>query len=329
MSTIGIFGLLCGSAVMITLFLAAYFLFVKSKEASRFLLTGFIFLAIALRIGKSVFFFLLRDMAPFGLALGFLGLASIGPLVWLHAREQFRFQKSILIHFIVPVVGAVTCFVISPSPHEGTIYKAATVILMGYLIAAWLRLSKESYASDSLKSWNRNVMITMTGIWGSFVYQHLAGTMMDYAIGSLIASGFIYWIFFKAFGTELSIGRANTVTLPKEILEKVRAAFEQREVYKQQGLTLNDFSSEMEIPPYLVTKSVKKLYNRSFPETLNYFRVEAVKTMLLDDRYQHLKIESLAYEVGFSSPSSFYASFKKIAGSNPKDYQKSPELKSA
>ena len=83
------------------------------------------------------------------------------------------------------------------------------------------------------------------------------------------------------------------------------------------------------MPSYLVTRSVKLLYDRSFPETLNHFRVEEVKQMLLDPKKEHLKIESLAYDVGFASPSAFYAAFKKCTGQTPTAYQKEAQLLSA
>ena len=149
---------------------------------------------------------------------------------------------------------------------------------------------------------------------------------MMYAYGSVIASVFIFWIFFRSFNSQLQFSVPSIQTLPDEVIEKVRNALAERHLYRQQNLTLADFSAEVEIPQYLVTRCVKHLYQRSFPETLNYFRVEELKTLLASQHYQHLKIESLAYEVGFSSPSSFYAAFKKLTGVNPKDYQKPPGL---
>ena len=94
-------------------------------------------------------------------------------------------------------------------------------------------------------------------------------------------------------------------------------------------MNLQQFSLQMDIPSYLVTRSVKQLYDRTFPQTLNHLRVEEVKQMLLDPKKEHLKIESLAYDVGFASPSAFYAAFKKCTGQTPTAYQKEASLLSA
>ena len=94
-------------------------------------------------------------------------------------------------------------------------------------------------------------------------------------------------------------------------------------------MNLQQFSTDYDIPSYLVTRSVKELYGKSFPETLNHFRIEKIKEMLLDPKKEHLKIESLAYEVGYTSPSAFYAAFKKSTGQTPTAYQKKARRLSA
>lgn len=167
-----------------------------------------------------------------------------------------------------------------------------------------------------------------TGIWLALVYQHVSNSMMDYAFGSIIASIFLYWIFYQSFVSAV-FTRGISIELPDQILDQVKSAFESKKLFREHGINLQSFSSQLSIPPYLVTRSVKHLYNRTFPEALNYFRVEEIKQMLLDPKKEHLKIESLAYDVGFTSPSAFYASFKKITGKTPTAYQKDSSLMSA
>ena len=324
MNTMGLFGVLSGSAVALAFFLSSFFLLVKRKEDPRHLWLGLVLIAIGLRVGKSIIYFLANDIAPVGLALGFFGLASIGPLMWLLVKDNTRFKTQHLWHFILPLAGAVTCYMVTPSQWERLIYIGGTIVLFGYLVFAWIK----SYRGDNPSNWNQKVLIMATGIWIALVYQHATSTMMDYAIGAIIASVFLYWIFYQSFKSSV-FTKGLSVNLSDHTLTQVKNAFETERVFREQGLSLQRFSSQLDIPSYLVTRSVKQLYDRSFPEVLNYFRVEEVKQMLLDPTKEHLKIESLAYEVGFTSPSAFYASFKKVTGQTPTEYQKAAALMSA
>lgn len=326
MNTIGIFGVLAGSAVGLALFLSSFFLGIKRHENTQNIWLGLILLAIALRVGKSIFYFLLNDMAPFGLALGFMGLASIGPLTWLMLRQESSINVRNFWHFVIPIVGGIGCFLVSPSPWETIFYQSATAILLVYLLWTFIRFRKTP--AGPTKSWNQNVLIMVFGVWVALLYQHLSDTMMDYAIGAVIAAIFIYWIFFQSFKTGV-FPKGITVNLPDQTIREVQGALENQLLFKRQGMNLQQFSTELDIPSYLVTRSVKELYGRTFPETLNHFRIEEVKKMLQDPKKEHLKIEALAYEVGFASPSAFYAAFKKYTGQTPTAYQKEVNLLSA
>lgn len=176
--------------------------------------------------------------------------------------------------------------------------------------------------------WERKVLIMTSGVWISLVYQHATATMMDYAFGAVIASIFLYWIFYQSFKSQV-FKKTLSIALSEQTLTQIKVAIEDQKMYREQGMNLQRFSNQLNIPPYLVTKGVKELYNRTFPEALNYLRIEEIKQMLLDPKKEHLKIESLAYDVGFSSPSAFYASFKKVTGQTPTSYQKEADLMSA
>ena len=283
-------------------------------------------LAIALRIGKSLFYFLMNDMAPVGLAFGFFGLASIGPLLWLFTNNSHGSLWKNAWHFMIAFFGAIACYIVSPSPLETYLYQFATAVLMVYLIFSTVRLFEAERGAN--KGWTIKVLIMVVGVWIAFVYQHLSNSMMDYARGAIIASIFLYWIFFQSFKTGV-IPKGISITPPDQMIGKVRDALEHQSLFKEQGMTLQRFAAQLDVPPYLVTRIVKQLYDRSFPETLNHFRVEAVKQMLLDPNMEHFKIESLAYEVGFTSPSAFYTAFKKCTGQTPTAYQRESALLSA
>ena len=83
------------------------------------------------------------------------------------------------------------------------------------------------------------------------------------------------------------------------------------------------------MPAYQITKAVKVLYNKTFPEALSYYRVEAFKARIAKADHQQLTIEYLAESSGFKTSSSFYNAFKKETGLTPTAYMERLQLKSA
>jgi AraC-like DNA-binding protein len=322
MQSIGLLGIFCGIGVAMGLFLTTYFLFIQEKKKQVAKLLGLIFIAVSLRIAKSIWFFILIDVAPIGLAMGFLGLSSFGPLLFTYINS-FRapISKKVLLHAILPIIFTILCFFL----HLGWVtvfYKSATALAGIYLISAWYMHAKTSYNRPQLAQWNLSVLIGLSIIWASFVYQHLGNHMIEYAIGAAIASIPIYYLLIIAMRQTKLWVQAPPKIVPDEINLNLQKLIEQEKTFLQPQLSLNSFAEAIGYPAYQVSKAVNILYGKSFPETINSLRIEEVKKRLLDPANSRLKIEALAYDVGFNSPSAFYAAFKKETGMTPKAYQR-------
>ena len=321
-TSIILLGIFSGIAVATSFYLASYFLFVRKKDPYKNNLLGFLFIAIGLRIAKSIAYFIFIDVISVGLALGFLGLSSIGPLAYLYIRSFGKGRaasKMDALHFIIPFVGTVACLL----THLGYIvqfYRSVTALLFVYLIIAFVKHSKTDYEVDGVKQWNLQVLLGVGVIGLSFVTQHLTEDVLKYALGTGIASLVIYYLFVYALKSQMVFSRSSSKKLPTNILEKVKNAFEHDKIYLEQTLTLSEFSKNQGVPTYLVSEAIKKLYNKRFPEAINYFRIEEIKKILLNNR--NAKIEVLAYEVGFNTPSTFYAAFKRETNMSPREFQK-------
>lgn len=321
-TSIILLGIFSGIAVATNFYLASYFLFVRKKDPYKNNLLGFLFIAIGLRIAKSIAYFIFIDVISVGLALGYLGLSSIGPLVYLYIRsfeKGKRGTKKDILHFIIPFIGTIACLL----THLGNIvqfYRSVTALLFVYLIIAFVRHSKMDYEVDGIKQWNLQVLLGVGVIGLSFVSQHLTPDVLKYALGTGIASLVIYYLFVYALKSQMVFSKSSSKKLSKNILEKVKNAFEHDKIYLKQTLTLSEFSKNQGIPAYLVSEAIKKLYNKRFPEAINYFRIEEIKKILLNNK--NAKIEVLAYEVGFNTPSNFYAAFKRETNMSPREFQK-------
>lgn len=79
----------------------------------------------------------------------------------------------------------------------------------------------------------------------------------------------------------------------------------------QMALSINDLS-------YLINEG----YGVNFFGLVNGLRVDEAKRLLLSPRHRHLSILGVAYEVGFSSKTTFYTAFKKYTGQTPSAFVK-------
>lgn len=331
MITEGFLGIFAGIAVATGLFLAYYFIAVKSKPKVENTLVGLLFIAIALRVGKSIAFFIFYDMVASGLALGFLGLASMGPLLLLYVRKSIADSSQLTLRdyssFGIPVIGTIYCFAVAPSYNVTLAYQLGTVYSLLFIIASWKTYSKNSYSNESLEKWTNRLLITVSVICVAYIYQHIVDTMFSYAVGAGFAGLALYYIFGVALTSPVVFNKALRPVTDNKSINRVKKGLEIDQLYLESGITLNQFSEKVDVPTYLVSQTVKELYDKSFPEIINYLRVEEIKNKLLEN--SNLKIEALAYEVGFNTPSAFYAAFKKYTGVSPKAYLQEQLLKTA
>jgi AraC-like DNA-binding protein len=333
MNEFGILGVFAGISVAIAFFLSYHLIGQLRHKNTALLWLGLAVLAIGFRVAKSIVFFIMRGIWPIGLSIGFFALASIGPLYLFYMRsshnKDFSFGPRQLIHFIIPLIGAIACFIVTPHPLETTFYQVATGILGVYVALAHYIHVQHSYDHPGEQKWNIQTLILLWGTWAAFVFQHVAGTMIYYAYGAIIAAVFIFNLFGRILKQAPIFAKTKQLSVPNEVLEKVRDSFENDHAYLSVGMSVNILAGQVEVPAYQITKAVKILYGKTFPEALSYFRVEDFKARIARHEHQNLTIEYLAESSGFKTTSSFYNAFKKETGLTPTAYVDSLPLKSA
>jgi AraC-like DNA-binding protein len=88
--------------------------------------------------------------------------------------------------------------------------------------------------------------------------------------------------------------------------------------FKQHGLTLFQMSKDLNISLHSLSYLLNYHYEQSFNAFVNKYRIQYIKKKLqYREEWQHLKIEALGHEGGFSSRSVFFAEFKKYTGLTP------------
>ncbi len=310
-------------SVATCLFLILYVLFIRKENSFHDIILSLFFLAIALRISKSILYYIFSGIDTIGVALGFLGFSSIGPLLLLYfksAIRKSRFSIKDLLHFMYPVLGFVLINLING--YAGKFYLSAlsSMILYTLYIGVTFLFNKDDVELVTL--WHKTLFYAVIGLIGAFAFQHFGGSMQSYTIGTAVASLVMYILFFYALKSPVLVKRTNRIIVSQKQIDLVIKALEIDKVYTEPAITLVKFSETIKLPTYIISKVTKSVYNKSFPETINSFRIKEIKDKLIDPSYKDDKIENLAFDSGFKTPSAFYTAFKKETQKTPRQYQK-------
>ncbi len=261
-------------------------------------------------------------MSLFGTSIGFLGLSSIGPLLWIYeglsneSREGFK--KSDIFHGIIPLVGFIGIIFGLVAPYLA--YMIGTAVFLIYLITCWYF----SFSGNGPhKNWNQWLLASLTIIWGALAYQLISDTILNYAYGAAVAALATYVLIFRMLKNPAVFQKKLSYDIQPDLIDRVVKCLEEEQMYQRTALNLTQFAQHLDEPVYRVSKAVKKHYNRNFPEVVNSLRIEEVKRRLEIEQNTYTKVEGIAYEVGFNTPSAFYAAFKKETSSSPREYQRS------
>lgn len=135
-----------------------------------------------------------------------------------------------------------------------------------------------------------------------------------------------YWIGIEGFSrrNEPELMLKNTINKDemlrlKVISEKLIDIMEIKELYKNQELSLEILSKEINVKPYLISKCLSEIFNKRFNDFVNQYRVKQVQLLLKDQENSKYTLLSLALDAGFNSKSSFNRAIKKHLGISPSE----------
>nr|WP_199159052.1 helix-turn-helix domain-containing protein [Pedobacter sp. ASV2] len=103
----------------------------------------------------------------------------------------------------------------------------------------------------------------------------------------------------------------NIVAIVRNILTDSRC-------YLDSNLTLEKLSELAKIPKHHISQAINTRENINFHGLLSEYRIKYAINLL--DSQKNIRIETLAYDCGFNSISSFYKNFKKINGITPAEF---------
>jgi len=136
-----------------------------------------------------------------------------------------------------------------------------------------------------------------------------------------------YWNRFQQYYKQRKILKKYTSSgLAEDEAEKYKTLLFEKisndKLYTYLTLTLKKLAELLSIPYYQLSQIINQKMEKNFTDFINEYRIEEAKGLLTNPTYRDEKIEGIAYDSGFNTPSSFYAAFKKFTGSTPTQYRK-------
>ncbi len=145
----------------------------------------------------------------------------------------------------------------------------------------------------------------------------------------------IYWIAYLSifqnsiFNDRIEIRKIkqeeSTTSIKKlnpEKFEEIIALIESEKLFLNPKFSLNDLSKETGLSKSYLSQIINSNSKNNFNDIINIMRVENVKKMLKDKRFNNYTISSIGLESGFSTRSSFFSVFNKITRTTPNKYKK-------
>lgn len=319
--------------------LSVYFaLNANKKNFSNYFLT-FLLLMLSIRIIKSVFFYFNPQLANIFIHIGLSACIMIGPFLYLYLESQTKNEKlNWSIHTIPYLTGITVLGLIFPYVEHREIWSRWIVkgiylqwfVYIAISIKFILPIFKKLKKKETLKNidiWLLSIYIGVAFIW--LAYFTVAYT--SYIVGALSFTFVLYLIilllFFKnnqssTFFEEKD--RYKNKELNDNIIEDIKQKIlliREKELFLNPNLTLDETAKELKTSKHLLSQYLNERLGKSFTYFINEYRIEKAKELLQSQT--NYTIEGLGYDSGFNSKSSFFATFKKITGKTPSEYQKS------
>ncbi len=109
--------------------------------------------------------------------------------------------------------------------------------------------------------------------------------------------------------------------LMDEMKEKILNIIVMQKKYKDKDYSAKKLAEDLGTNTRYISAVVNVRFHMNYTSFVNKFRIEEAMTILVDRRYQDLRMEEVSDMVGFANRQSFYASFYKLMNMTPREYR--------
>lgn len=324
---------------------AAYLCIFKKKKTLTNRLLGLLLVFMAFRIGKSVLLNFGDGLEPVFIFIGLAFLLLIGPLLRWYVlgmtQPDFKMRKPYYYELLPFVLFFVASLFVTKEWYENS--KLVIVIFASGLIFIYLHLAfyiglswittkriKLKFPEESrtksqiaILDWLPLLIAGFAFIWMTYVL-NILDDAIPYVIGPIVYSLIIYFLSYKAFqlnATELD-GAAFKVNDDVVLFDEINSLVVDEKLYLESDISLSKLSTKIGKSSQLISSVINQYGRRNFNDFINYYRIQEAKKLLSISENEKYTISSIAFDMGFSSLSSFNGAFKKFEGTTPSVYRK-------
>ncbi|WP_421799901.1 helix-turn-helix domain-containing protein [Haliscomenobacter sp.] len=319
-----------------------FFFFVKRRTVSHYFL-GALLLVLSLRVGKSVLFYFDRDLPKIYLQIGLSACFFIGPTLYFFLKSGLNSVKSLprnwgiqlLVLFLLITLGGI---ILPYQQHpwvwnrvyvpiiytEWAIYVVASGILMKEVLKKLFFQRAETKPYDL---WMASIYLINVLIFAAFLWAYWGG--LPYISAAITFSFALYLSIFMLLNRRKNDDLFPNTTRPgnkklsdeeaKLWLNKLEQLMEDRQLFKNPNLKLQDLAQELRLSPHQLSQFLNDNLGKNFTQFINEYRIHEACKLLETDTL--LSIEGIGDEVGFNSKSTFFSTFKKVKGLTPAKYR--------
>ena len=109
--------------------------------------------------------------------------------------------------------------------------------------------------------------------------------------------------------------------LMDEMQEKIMNIIVMQKKYRDKDYSAKKLAEDLGTNTRYISAIVNVRFHMNYTSFVNKYRIDEAMSILVDKRYQDLRMEEVSDMVGFANRQSFYASFFKIMGMTPRDYR--------
>ena len=91
--------------------------------------------------------------------------------------------------------------------------------------------------------------------------------------------------------------------------------------YRDKDYSAKKLAEDLGTNTRYISAVVNVRFHMNYTSFVNKYRIDEAMTILVDKRYQNLRMEEVSDMVGFANRQSFYASFYRVVGVTPRDYR--------
>ncbi|MBL4644207.1 MAG: AraC family transcriptional regulator [Flavobacteriaceae bacterium] len=321
--------------------MSLYFLFFEKRKRTQNTLFGFLVFMLSVRIGKSVYSLFSETKDLLIMQIGLSACFLIGVSLFYYLKSSVENKKIIptawkfhvfLLFLIVVLIGLL-------KPYKTNIdFWRSFVIVIYSVWGVYIVFSGFVLRHIYKKILNRNSECTTSELWLVAVFignlliylAYLIGYFWFYLVGTLTFSVVFYGLFF------FFMFKRNRETIFKDIPKKYEAkkidkneadlliahlneAMNKMLFHKNTNIKLNDIAKYLTISSHKLSQLLNDNLGKSFAVFINECRIEDAKKLLKEKN--QFTLEAIGFDAGFSSKSTFYATFKKVTGQTPSEYK--------